>query len=234
VQRWADLVSAVLGNASEAQDIVNDKACKFSVSPQNLLLNVGETWQPGITSTLLDPNGNRRSCSVENWYCANLNVVDITPLTGSFTFPTGVAPGVANVSANCDGLLASTNVSVCSLSGTYQGQFSGTTISCAQRAPDGTCQEWGPPKSISGTTAVPFTQNGTSVSAVIVGYTFTGTNDNGNVTLTNTVPCNAAKSACPAGLSGTLSPDCLTFSGSFHDDRPRTIAGTFSLQRITP
>lgn len=147
VLRWADLVSSVLNNASEAQDIKSNKACKLSVSPQYLFLEVGETWQQGITATLLDPNGNEESCGIINWYSSNLNVVDIAA-SGMVSVPTGVGSGVANVSANCDGQLASTKVSVCSLSGTWQGTYAAQTIACAERDSDGCCIKWGGPDCI--------------------------------------------------------------------------------------
>lgn len=223
VQRWADLVSSVLGQTSEAQEIINDKACKFSVSPQYLFLDLGETWKQGIEATLLDPNGTKEVCGITGWYSSNLNVVDIAD-SGMVCFPTGVGPGVANVSANCDGLLASTKVSVCSLSGTYQGEYSGSTIG-----------KDGKPKYFSGTVAVPFTQNGTSISAVIMGYDVTGTNDSGNVSLGPIqVPCDQGTSLCPAWASATLSSDCSTLSGSFFIARPRPISGTFLLRAPAP
>jgi len=226
-------IRALLDDNSLAAKVAA-RACKFTVSPPpTLFLFVGQTWNE-ITATLKDPHGNPRSCSVINWSDPNPpNVVAIAK-DGMVCVPTGVSPGVAEVSANCDQLLASTKVSVCSLSGTYQGGYSGKTIGCVQRAPDGRCLKRGP-KSFSGTIAVPFTQNGTSVSAVIMGYTFTGTNNSGNVTLGPIqLPCKQGKSTCPAGLSGTLSADCSTFSGSFYFARPRTITGTFSLKLTTP
>ena len=121
-------------------------------------------------------------------------------------------------------LLARTCKSVCSLSVTWQGQYSGSTV-----------DHNGNPKQFSGSITIPFTQNGTSVSAVIEGYNVSGTNQNGYVTLGPIqVPCEQGTSTCPAGASGTLSPTCSTFSGSFYVDRPRTISGTFSLQPTAP
>jgi len=233
--------SVEMGNLYKAWDILGlevesgldqdllARICKFSVTPPSLNLQVGETSQQAITASLLDPNGNQRSCEVINWYSANLNVVTIAP-SGMVCVPTGVAIGVANVSANCDGLLPrSTTVSVCSLSGTWQGPYSGDTLSCAERGPNGVCIQIGPPKTFSGTVAVPFTQTGTTVIAVIDGITLSGTNVNGAVTLGPImVPCNAGTSTCPAGIVGTLAPDCSSFSGYFYDNKPRTATGTFT------
>jgi len=213
----------ILALTQEVHEPLLDRMCRFSLSPQYLFLDVGETWQPGITTALFDPNGKQRSCSVVNWYSANLSVVDIAA-NGNVCIPTGVRPGITNVSANCDGLLAWTEVSVCSLSGTWQGQYSGLTTG-----------KDGQPKELSGAVTASFTQVGTSVSAVIMGVNVTGTNKNGTVTLGPVqVPCNQGTSTCPAGASGTLSSDCSTLSGSFYVDRPRTITGTFSIHFTAP
>jgi hypothetical protein len=223
----------IIGWYTEWIKEIKARECTFSVAP-SLSLFVGETSQQGITATLINPVGEQKSCSLIDWYNSNPTAVAIGNI-GNVCSPTGVARGVSSVSANCDGLASSNEavVSVCSLSGTYQGGYSGQTIGCVLRAPDGGCLKRGP-KSISGTIAIPFTQNGTSVSAVIMGYTFTGTNKNGNVILGAMVPCKSGTSTCPAGLNGKLSSDCSTFSGSFYDDRPRTITGTFSLTFVSP
>jgi|CZKD01.1.fsa_nt_gi hypothetical protein len=247
MKRWeamvADAMARVTGNTpinlkiigwyTEWIKEIKARECTFSVAP-SLSLFVGETSQQGITATLINPVGEQKSCSLIDWYNSNPTAVAIGNI-GNVCSPTGVARGVSSVSANCDGLASSNEavVSVCSLSGTYQGGYSGQTIGCVLRAPDGGCLKRGP-KSISGTIAIPFTQNGTSVSAVIMGYTFTGTNKNGNVILGAMVPCKSGTSTCPAGLNGKLSSDCSTFSGSFYDDRPRTITGTFSLTFVSP
>ena len=113
-------------------------------------------------------------------------------------------------------------VTVCSLTGTWQGEYSGDTIT-----------HQGEPKSFSGTIAMPFTQNGASVSAALMGFTFTGTDQNGTVSLQAEVPCNHQTSLCQAGFDLALSSDCSTLSGSFYDERPRTILGTMSLSKST-
>jgi hypothetical protein len=112
---------------------------------------------------------------------------------------------------------------LCSLNGTWQGQYSGTTIT-----------HKGKPKGVSGPVTAVFAQDGTSVSGVVYGVSVSGTNDDGTVTVGAEVPCRKGTSECPAGLTGTLSPDCSTLSGSFYVDRPRTIEGQFSLQFTAP
>jgi hypothetical protein len=244
MNRWADVVSAALASITgsttvdktdigwlknDYQEIIARK-CKFSLSPPSLNLQVGETSQTGITATLR-MRDSTRSCAVLDWYNSNPNAVAIAP-SGMACVPSGVRLGVANVSANCEGLDSSnqTVVTVCSLSGTWTGPYSGDTFSCAARAANGVCSQIGPPKSISGPVSVPFTQTGTTVSAVIVGISITGTNVNGTVDLGPVmVPCNAGTSTCPAGISGTLAPDCSSFSGYFYEDRTRTRTGTFTL-----
>jgi len=180
------------------------------------------------------------------WYNSNPTAV-ATGNIANVCFATGVEPGVANVSANCDGLASSNEavVSVCGLIGTYQGEYSGETIACAEQGPGG-CVKWGPPIPISGSATLVSTQKGTGVSAVIgisadpMDATFTGTNTKGRVSVKGSllchVPCSTGlcPAECPAGLSGTLSSDCSAFSGSFYDDRPRKAKGTFSLDLITP
>lgn len=121
------------------------------------------------------------------------------------------------------------SVSICSLNGTWQGPYSGQTISCAGRDSNGVCIKWGGLKDFSGTVAIPFTQGGTSVTAVIAGFTFAGTNIDGDVNLTATLPCHASTSTCPGQITGTVAADCSEFSGNLLDDRARTISGTFTL-----
>jgi hypothetical protein len=232
VLRWADLVVSVLGDTSLA-DLVREKACTLNVTPQFLSLFQGETWQPGITATLLDPNSNQQSCGVINWYSSNLNVVDIAP-NGYFCVPTGVGPGVANVSANCDGLFNSTKVSVCGLNGTWQGTYSGQTIKCVKRNSSGCCIARGGVKVLAGPITVTFNQNGTSVSASSEGEEISGTDINGSVSLATTVPGFCGTIEVPAGLDGTISSDCSTLSGSFYSGRSRAVTGTFKLQFIAP
>lgn len=110
VLRLGAAISSLLGDTSLANQ-VNARACTFTVSPNSLSLYQGERDRV-LTATLLDPNGNQRSCAVLNWYSANLNVVGIGPLHNPTVGVIGVGPGVANVSANCDGLLAASLVSV--------------------------------------------------------------------------------------------------------------------------
>jgi len=100
-----------LGLQPSVDEPLLHRMCKFSVSPNSLSLYTGESGQV-LTANLLDPNGNQRSCTVLNWYSANLNVVGIGPIHNPTSGVIGVGPGVANVSANCDGLLAASAVSV--------------------------------------------------------------------------------------------------------------------------
>jgi len=210
-----------------ANEILLARGCSLSLDPSKVSLFVGQTWDHEITATLTDPKSKKRSCSA-HWYNPNPAVATIAT-SGNACVPTGVAPGIATVSAVCDGLNSnsafsnSTEVTVCGLIGTYQGTYSGETFT-----------RGGKPKPISGTIAVPFTQNGTSVSADIMGYTFTGTNINGKVILEAMVPCYASTRLCLAGINGKLSSDCSTFSGSFYADKRRALSGTFSVQLTTP
>jgi hypothetical protein len=121
--------------------------------------------------------------------------------------------------------------SCCSLSGSWQGTYTGQTFSCAQRDANGCCVQRGGKKVIDGPESVTFTQNGTSVSTVVEGEELTGTNIDGAVSLSTTVAADCGTSDVPAGLSATLSSDCSTLSGSFYVKRSRTITGTFSLHR---
>jgi hypothetical protein len=206
------------------------RTCTFHLSPGSLDLFLAGTG--GISATLRDPRGSVKSCSVINWYSANLDVVDVAG-TGNSCAATGAGPGTANVSANCDGLVAGSTVTVCGLIGTYQGTFSGQRISCAKRDKEGCCIEWGGLNEKSKPVTVTFSQNGTSVSAVIFGLDFTGTNINGNVNLQATTTAACGTISVPAGIVGTLSPDCSTLSGSFYVDKLRRITGTFSVERTT-
>jgi hypothetical protein len=114
LQRLSAAITILLGTNSPLISQIAARACTFDVKPDFLFLAPGETWQQGITATLLDPNGVQRSCAVLNWYSANLNVVTIAPTNGNVVFPTAVSPGTANVSGNCDGLLAYSQVEVIS------------------------------------------------------------------------------------------------------------------------
>jgi hypothetical protein len=227
-----ELVAAVLSLLKDSglASQLAARECLLTVSPPSVALSLGQTWNQAITATLTDPNDNERSCSTTTWDSSKTSVVTVAP-SGMSCVPTGVAMGVSSVSANCDGLPSSnqTAVTVCSLSGTWQGSYSGETISCAERGPDGGCIEWGGLKESSGTVSISFTQSGGNVTADLVGYTFTGTDVNGAVSLSAMLPCNAGTSSCPAQITGTLAPDCSTFSGNFYYDRPRTATGTFTL-----
>jgi hypothetical protein len=111
LQQLSDLITTLLGDASLA-NAVRSRGCTFDVAPQLLRLDSGETWPQGLTAILRDPAGNDRSCSALNWYSANIDVVAITSTTGSSAIPTAGTAGIANVSANCDGLIASAEVTV--------------------------------------------------------------------------------------------------------------------------
>lgn len=219
--------------------------------------------------TLLGPQGqftpvasiDHNVCSpcLMNWSSDNSSVATVDPNSGLVTAVNGGTATISGVlndktsltTSDCqENYAVSLPVTVCSMTGTWQGEFSGETISCAVQTSEG-CATWGQPIPISGPVTVASTQNGTSVSAVIslsadpVEGTFTGTNINGNVSVEGMLPCHVpcptsadpsamCPAECPAGLSGTLSSDCSTFSGSLYDDRPRTVTGTISLQRTAP
>jgi hypothetical protein len=210
--------------------------CTLEVLPPAVSLFEGETWNNNITATLKGPHGYPRSCS-PLWYDSNPSAATIAA-SGNACVPTGVGPGVADVSASCDGVTSSsigstaTTVSVCSMTGTFQGSYSGSKITCAQKDSNGCCTQWGGPKVIAAPITVTFSQNGTSVSTNIDGYDLSGTNVNGNVSLSTTVPAACRPVSFPAGIDGTLSSDCSTFSGSFYVDRSRTIQGSFSVTRL--
>jgi len=217
-----------LGLETLASEIL-ERNCSLQLSPPSLSLQVGQTSDQPITATLYDPKGNAVSCSPTGWNSSNQSVVQVPP-SGTNCLPMGLAPGKSEVLANCGGISGSntTTVTVCSLSGTWEGQYSGDTLGCIQWAANGDCVSIGT-KTFSGTVAVPFTQTGTTVTAVIDGITLTGTDVNGTVSLGPImVPCDDATSTCPAGIIGALAPDCSSFSGYFYDNRARTATGTFT------
>jgi hypothetical protein len=119
IQRLADLVAAIYGPHGELLDQVRSRACAFSVSPAALVLSPGAT--ESLTATLLGPSGEQASCSVLNWYSADLDIVAIASSGGDTVQVNAVGPGTVNVSANCDGLLAHSSVSV---AGGYAGSIS--------------------------------------------------------------------------------------------------------------
>ncbi len=218
-----------LGLPQSVDEPLLDRTCKFSVSQPTLPVYVGVPSEEVVTASLLDPGGNPRACPRITWYSSNWNVVGVEP-HGMGCVPTAVAPGNAEVWANCEGQVAAAQLSVlCGLHGTWQGPYSGQTIRCAARDANDRCIQWGGLKDFSGTAVVPFAQTGTTVTAVIAGFTFTGTNTGGPVTLTAMLPCAADTATCPGQITGTFAPGCSAFSGSLLDARSRTIAGTFTL-----
>lgn len=199
-----DLASAILS-----------RDCHLSIIPgDELFLFEGQAAR--VTATLLDPHGNTTPCAPINWEDGDESVAAIAPRGNACTI-TGVGPGLTSVGASCKGFPAAIPVSVCSMTGTYSGTYSGETTT-----------HDGKPKYISGSISIPFTQDGTSISAVIMGYNVTGTNIDGGVSLV------AHGTPHPAGASGRLSSDCSIFSGSFDVARKRRISGTFTLTRTSP
>lgn len=203
-----------------AEEIMG-KDCALVLAPASLSLFIGQTSGQAITATLIDPKGKRRPCAPQ-WYDSNESVATLAE-SGNTSIPTGVGSGVATVSAICDGGSSiapgsrSTEVNVCGLIGTYQGSYSGETTT-----------HTGKPKHISGSLTIPFTQSGTSVSGVILGYNVAGTNIDGAVTL------EGVGTPVPSGASGKLSSDCSSLSGSFYVNRRRRITGSFSVQLSPP
>lgn len=118
--------------------------------------------------------------------------------------------------------------------GSWQGTYSGISIACAKRDASGCCIKDGGTEVLSGPVSATLSQTGTSVSADLFDRNLTGTNTNGDVSLQTTVLAYCGTKEVPAGLSGTISSDGSTFSGSFYVDRRRTIVGTFSMQRTAP
>jgi hypothetical protein len=217
-----------------ANQVLLSRTCSVTVAPPEIDLFVGQTSQQAITATLSDPKHNPVPNATCTWYNDNPSAVTIAAnISNNSCVPTGVGGGIANVSANCNEIpsSSSTKVPVCSLTGTWQGTYSGQTISCAASDSNGCCTQWGGQKVPAGPITVTFSQNGTNVSGAVAGVSFTGTNINGNVSLQTTVLGYCMSVEVPAGVGGTVSSDCSTFSGSFYVDRNRTIAGTFSLQR---
>lgn len=203
------------------------QGCTFSVAPAQLFLDLGLTSQ--LVSALLDPKGVQRTCSQENWYSANLNFVDIAPLTSSFTIATGVAPGTANVSATCDDLLAYSQVTVCSATGNWSGSYSasngnaGSMSAVLTETPGGSITG---AMTITGvhqgrcTLTVPVTAidaNGTLMFAPIAG--------SGGCDL------DLNQGGGEVSLSAAFSGACNTISGSFLQVAPSVEVGSFSMTR---
>jgi hypothetical protein len=129
--------------------------------------------------------------------------------------------------------------------GTWQGTYSGQTISCAKRDAQGCCTKRGGTEVLSGNVTGAFSQEGStnpspvkSVSATInfpaAELDVTGTNTNGVVSLQTTVPGYCGRVEVPAGVDGTISSDGSTFTGSFYINRARKIVGTFTMNRTAP
>lgn len=123
-------------------------------------------------------------------------------------------------------------VNVCGLNGTWQGSYSGQTISCAERNSNGCCIKRGGVKVLNGSISVTFTQNGTSIATDTPWEQLTGTDNNGTVTAETSVPAYCGTIEVPAGIGGFISPDCSTFSGIFYVDRGRTKTGEFTVTYV--
>jgi hypothetical protein len=111
VERWEALVVSIIGRGEEA-DKVRARACTFNVLPASLSLQVGNVAPQGLTATLLGPAGDQRSCSDVGWFSEKEGVVELVAANNRGADLKGVSAGDATVSANCDGLLGSSSVSV--------------------------------------------------------------------------------------------------------------------------
>lgn len=231
IDELKSLISSALGDNSLANQ-VGAKACTLNVSPNSLSLYTGESGQV-LTATLLDPNGNQRSCAVLNWYSANLNVVGIGPIHNPTSGIIGVGPGAANVSANCDGLLAASAVTVyAGYIGTFTavGQTSGSgcvwnvswpqTLAVFISGPNpsfydmGTLSETSPPPCTSASGTVNYMDEALTVSGSTIFGTIGQANQTGGI-ITITGQVNQTAGTVTGTWQWSEYPDAGGAQGNF-------------------
>jgi hypothetical protein len=199
--------------------------------------------------TLLGPEGqftpvasiDHNVCSpcLMTWSSDTPSVATVDPNSGLVTAVNGgsanisgvLNPKAPNAPPNYQDCLEPYSVSVpltvCSLAGTWQGTFLGQRISCAQRDSNGCCIQRGGLNVKSGSVSATFVQSGMNVSTSIQGELLTGTDVNGTVSVETTVPGYCGTVEVPAVVSGSISSDCSTFTGSFYVAKGRPKTGTF-------